>query len=142
MYFSLRFVLWLKWSDERLIYENLDQNYWKNKVSDDKAAKLWKPLIVFKNNVEGKILSFDPSSSGLFLKRLGPSSNYKTTLSKFHEAKVYSSNETAISWRSEHLLKFKCQFDLFYLPFDTQTCFVEVILTSFTIALFSKLQNF
>ena len=129
MYFSLRFVLWLKWSDSRLIYENLDEYLWKNKVSNDKAARLWTPLIVFKNNMEGKILAFDPSKSNLFIDRLGPRTNYKTPLSQFHEAKLYSSNETAIYWRSEHLLKFKCQFDLFYLPFDTQTCFVEVSLT-------------
>ena len=126
MYFSLRFSLWLAWYDSRLYFENLDEDYWKNKISKDKAEKMWMPLIVFKNNMEGKILTFDPSSSDLFLKRLGSRRNIKTPLSKFHEAKVYSSNETAILWRSEHLLKFKCQFDLFYLPFDTQTCFVEV----------------
>ena len=125
MYFSLRFVLWLKWSDDRLTYENL----WKNEVSNDKAARLWTPLIVFKNNIDGKILAFDPSSPSLFLKRLSSRKNLETPLSRFHEAQLYSSNETAIYWRSEHLLKFRCQFDLFYLPFDTQTCFVEVSLT-------------
>ena len=129
MYFSLRFVLWLKWSDSRLIYENLDENHWKNKVSNDMAAKLWTPWIVFKNNIDGKILAFDPSSPSLFLKRLSSRKNLETPLSRFHEAQLYSSNETAIYWRSEHLLKFKCRFDLFYLPFDTQTCFVEVSLT-------------
>ena len=126
MFFSLRFTLWLKWYDSRLTYENLDEDYWKNKISEDKAVKLWTPLIVFKNNVEGKILTFHPSSSDLFLKKLSSRRNYKTPLSKIHEAKVYSSNETAIQWRSEHLLKFKCQFDLYYLPFDNQTCYVEV----------------
>ena len=68
MYFSLRFVLWLKWSYDRLTYENLDENHWKKELSNDKAAKLWTPLIVFKNNIEGKILAFDPSSPSLFLK--------------------------------------------------------------------------
>ena len=127
MYFSLRFVLWSKWFDSRLFYENVDEEYWKNKVTEEKAKKLWTPLIVFKNNMEGKILTFDPSSSDLFLSRQGSRRNNATTpLSQFHEAKVYSPNETAIYWRSEHLLKFKCQFDMFYLPFDTQTCLVEV----------------
>ena len=78
MYFSLRFVLWLKWSDDRLTYENL----WKNEVSNDKAAKLWTPLIVFKNNIEGKILKFDPSSPSLFLKRLSSRKNFDTPLSQ------------------------------------------------------------
>ena len=126
MYFSLRFVLWSKWFDSRLLYENVDEEYWKNKVTEEKAKKLWTPLIVFKNNMEGKILTFDPSSSDLFLSQQGSRRNNTTPLSQFHEAKVSSPNETAIYWRSEHLLKFKCQFDMFYLPFDTQTCLVEV----------------
>ena len=126
MYFSLRFVLWSKWFDSRVLYENVDEEYWKNKVKEEKAKKLWTPLIVFKNNMEGKILTFDPSSSDLYLSQQGSRRNNTTPLSQFHEGKVSSPNETAIYWRSEHLLKFKCQFDMFYLPFDTQTCLVEV----------------
>ena len=124
MYVSLRFILWLKWIDTRLGYENLAEKYYRNKISDDKAAKLWKPLVVFKNNVEGQNLQFEPSTSDIFLNRTGGST--EAPLEQAYEAEVYASNETEIIWRSTHLMKFKCQFDLYYLPFDNQTCFVEV----------------
>ena len=41
MYFSLRFVLWLRWKDDRLTFENLDETYYHNKLSEDEASKLW-----------------------------------------------------------------------------------------------------
>ena len=124
MYISIRFVLWLTWIDSRLLYENLDEDYYRNRLSKENAARLWTPTIILKNSLEGKNLQFDPSNTNLFLGRLGNSS--QAPLNQAYEAKMYSANETNIIWRSGHLLKFKCQFDLFYLPLDNQTCFIQV----------------
>ena len=81
-------------------------------------------MIVFENSKEGKVLKFDQSSSDMFLYREGESKD--APLKQWDEARIYPSNETKIAWRSENLLKFKCAFDLHYLPFDTQTCYVKV----------------
>ena len=124
MYFSLRFKLWLRWIDDRLGYQNLYQHRYQNKIPDELATKLWKPMIVFENSKEGKVLKFDQSSSDMFLYREGESKD--APLKQWDEARIYPSNETKIAWRSENLLKFKCAFDLHYLPFDTQTCYVKV----------------
>ena len=124
MYFSLRFKLWLRWIDNRLGYQNLYQHRYQNKIPDELATKLWKPMIVFENSKEGKVLKFDQSSSDMFLYREGESKD--APLKQWDEARIYPSNETKIAWRSENLLKFKCAFDLHYLPFDTQTCYVKV----------------
>ena len=119
MYFSMRFRLWLKWIDQRQCHENLAEEWFQNKLPDNQATKLWKPMISFKNNVEGKMLKFHPTSSDIFLKKTGQSQVAEPH--HYHEAKVYASNETDIIWSSAHLMKFKCQFDLFFLPFDNQT---------------------
>ena len=124
MYISIRFVLWLKWIDSRLLYENLDEDYFRNRLSKENAARLWTPTVILKNSMEGKNLQFDPSHTNLFLDRHGNSS--QAPLNQAYEAKMYSANKTSIIWRSGHLLKFKCQFDLFYLPLDNQTCFIQV----------------
>ena len=133
MYFSLRFVLWLRWKDNRLTFENLDETYYHNKLSENEASKLWTPVIQLKNNQEGKVLKFD-SSSEMFLRR-NQTSIKVAPLDQAFDAKVYESNETEIIWMSTHLLKFKCQFDLYYLPFDNQTCYVEVSHYLITISL-------
>ena len=127
MYFSLRFVLWLKWIDNRLGYQNLDDYIYHihNVLPEEKANKLWKPLIVFQNNDESRVLQFDPSSDGIFVNKTGKST--ETKLNDLKEAKIFNPHETEVVWRGVHLLRFKCHFDLYYLPFDTQTCFVEVI---------------
>merc|ERR1711974_567455 len=61
----------------------------------------------------------------MFLRR-NQTSMKVAPLDQAFDAKVYESNETEIIWMSTHLLKFKCQFDLYYLPFDNQTCYVEL----------------
>ena len=47
-------------------------------------------------------------------------------LEQIDEAYVYKSNETELVWRSPHFHQFNCDFDLLYIPFDQQTCYLEV----------------
>ena len=124
MYFSLKFNIWLGWSDNRLEYHNLNKHYHENAISREFARSLWKPEIVFENNLERQTLRYNPMSSLLMLARNGHWS--ETTLSQLEEARIYNSNETIILMQTIHLLKFKCSFEMFYFPFDHQTCVVQV----------------
>ena len=124
MYFSLRFVVWLKWIDSRLKYQNLHEDHYKNVVSEETAIKLWKPMLIFDNSIPQHILKYDPSSSDVLIVRNGDSQ--PATLSQWDEAREYNSKETEIMWKTVHLLKFSCLFDLFYFPFDQQKCFAHV----------------
>ena len=124
MYFSLRFNVWLKWVDERLQYQNLDEDAYENVVPEMVAAQLWLPALYFKNSIEEQILNYD-SSSEILIWRNGHSK--KAPLSQLNEAQVYNSSETLLKWtKFNQFKKFKCNFDLYYLPFDNQTCLVEV----------------
>ena len=124
MYFSLRFNVWLKWVDERLQYQNLDEDAYENVVPEMVAAQLWLPTLYFKNSIEGQILNYD-SSSEIMIFRNGDSK--QAPLSQLNEAKVYNSSETQLKWtKFNQFKKFKCKFNLYYLPFDDQTCLVEV----------------
>ena len=123
MYFSLRFSVWLKWIDARLQYHNLDADVYENVVPEMVAAQLWLPALYFKNSIEEQILNYD-SSSEILIWRNGHSK--KAPLSQLNEAKIYNSSQTLLEWTSVQFKKFKCKFDLYYLPFDNQTCVVEV----------------
>ena len=124
MSFTLRFNIWLKWIDNRLHYQNLNYDYYQNVIPEDQASKLWKPILLFKNSNEGQILEFDPATSDIMMKR--NSASFESPLSQKAEARVYQSNETELRWSSVQFKKFKCKFDLYYLPFDHQTCYVQV----------------
>ena len=54
------------------------------------------------------------------------SKGIKSALEQIDEAWVYKSNETELLWSSLHFLQFNCDFDLFYIPFDQQTCYAEI----------------
>ena len=56
MYFSLKFNIWLGWSDNRLEYHNLNKHYHENAISREFARSLWKPEIVFENNLKRRTL--------------------------------------------------------------------------------------
>ena len=51
MYFSLKFSIWLKWSDNRLEYQNLNEDHFQNIVSKEVAAELWKPVLILENYI-------------------------------------------------------------------------------------------
>ena len=128
MYFSLKFNVWLEWKDGRLTFLNLKENPFKNEISEKVIKRLWRPKLVFVNSnskaTEKQILQYNPYSSVLMLIRDGPGS--EAPLSQWDEAKVYSSNMTKLLWRSLHFMSFTCNFDMFYFPFDSQTCFAQV----------------
>ena len=125
MYFSLKFNVWLKWMDTRLRYHNLNSNPFLNVVPKDLTKDLWTPLLVFENNKERHILTFDERSSVIML--VGNGLAKQISFYQPDEARVYNSNETDIVGRTQHFMKFHCNFDLHYIPFDTQTCYLEVI---------------
>ena len=124
MSFSLRFNVWLKWTDTRLIFQNLNEDHYQNVIPEYKATKLWKPMLEFKNSNEGQILTYHSSSSDMLVVRNGVGK--VAPPSQWDEGRLFNSSETEILWRSAHLMKFKCHLDLYFFPFDYQTCHVKV----------------
>ena len=120
----MKFNVWLKWMDDRLQYQNLNKHQFWNAIPSDLAKKIWKPHLVFENNDNRQILKYVESSSVLMLVRKGHASG--ASLEQIDEARVYKSNETELVLRSLHFLKFNCDFDVTYIPFDRQTCYAEV----------------
>ena len=128
MYFSLKFSIWLKWSDNRLEYQNLNEDNFQNIVSKEVAAELWKPVLILENYIGDKVggqrLEYSPLFSDVMLVRNGE--GVSAGLSLLHEAKLYNSCKTEILLKSHQFLRFECQMDLLYFPFDDQKCHVKV----------------
>ena len=124
MYFLLKFDVWLRWIDSRLQYQDLDKDHYLNILSEKEISQIWTPTLVFENSNEGQLLKFDPSTSEIMVKANGRSK--EAPISQLAEGKVSNASETDLRWLSFHIKKFKCEFDLYYLPFDLQTCKVKV----------------
>ena len=102
----------------------MNEDHYQNVISDKEAINLWKPVLEFTNSNEEQVLKYDLLTSDMMIRRSG--SSIKAPQSQKDEARVFNSSETEITWRTVHFKKFKCQFDLYYLPFDQQTCYVKV----------------
>ena len=130
MYFSLKFNIWLRWKDQRIGYEFLKQDSFENEIEEKIAEELWKPILIFENHkereIERQLLRYSPIQSIMMAQKNGQSTG--NPLFQIYEARLYSPNETEILWRSRHYKKFKCHFNMFYFPFDHQTCYVKVLL--------------
>ena len=124
MLVSLKLNVKLTWTDDRIRFQNLRKHFFQNKLSDDMATKIWIPQPIFANNHDRVAIEYMPSSSDIFLVRNGSST--EAPLSQKDEAKVYHPNETRIILRTMHHMKFKCQFNLAYFPFDYQICYAVV----------------
>ena len=58
-----------KWRDYRLGYHNLKDVYKKNVVLEYMVNDLWKPILVFANNNQQKIIEYGPSSCVMMIQR-------------------------------------------------------------------------
>ena len=128
LYLTLKFKVWIKWKDTRLQYEDLKTHHFKNSIRENVALKLWKPALLFENHRERdnekQVLKYSPLPSIMMLVKNGHGK--EAPISQIYETKLYSPNETELLWRSRHYMRFKCDFNLFYFPFDHQTCYVRV----------------
>ena len=125
MTYSMKFNVWLEWTDGRIQFQNLNDESHLNKISDEVAMNIWIPKPVFQNNKNRAAIKYEPSSSVIMLIKNGTSG--ASPLLQMDEAKVFKSEETKLRMRTIHFLDFQCDFNLQYFPFDHQTCFVEVI---------------
>ena len=100
----MKFNVELKWTDNRLQYQNLNKHQFWNAIPSNLANEIWKPHLVFENNDNRQILKYVESSSVLMLVRKGHASG--TSLEQIDEAWVYQSNETELIWRSLHFHQF------------------------------------
>ena len=128
MYFLIKMNIWLTWMDNRLSFQNLDTDCFENIVPFEMADKIWKPKLIFSNHnerdTERQVLEYNPLSSTLMICRNG--NGTKAGISELHEARVYTSNEAVFWLRTSHYTKFNCKFNLYYFPFDRQSCFVQL----------------
>ena len=114
--------------DERLKFQNLKKSSFQNEIPQKLAVELWKPYLYFENHNENKrenqLLGYIDGFTSMMIKRNG--TGKQVQLSHINEAMNYSSRDTKILMHSFHFLKFTCDFDMHYFPFDHQACFVQV----------------
>ena len=122
---ELTYVMTLSWIDSKMIYLNLlDNSTVEHLVVDLSSAAdiIWTPLsrLTHSNSIVGTVL-YEEESKELQVHLLNKPSVVGKAENSFEEA-TYDGGYGTLSVRIKLVGIYKCRFDLFRFPFDTQVC--------------------
>ena len=126
--FSCKFILSFEWKDERLEYQNLQEDYNKNQLNEEAKNRVWLPRPTFTNTAGNEQVILDIRSQ-LFIKSQGSFIYAEEEITD--ETRVYKGNENPIFYTRSYSVYFLCDYDLRLYPFDTQTCTIVLDLPVF-----------
>ena len=119
MAFSVKFTLTSKWFDRRLTFNNLHDDEFLNEIDYTLFEKLWVPIFIFENTKDKFTTRFDQKAK-IFIEKRGNFSLAPETSTE--EIAYYDGSENIIRYTRNFYLRFKCQFELQFYPFDRQMC--------------------
>ena len=131
MKFTCKLELEVKWKDWRITFNHLKAR--GNVLSSQKAQSLWIPDLVFFNSRDSDEDDIDIESGKnqqISIKREGEGK--WLDISNVMEEKVYKGKENSIVFNALYVNQFQCDYNLRKYPFDTQTCTIDLEVTSAT----------
>ena len=121
-FFTIKWTLMKKWHNSQLTYQNLKRNPNKNKMSADDTERMWKSWMVFENvqhkddmkkTDEKHIMTIIPSEEFHF--ELSDKTNFRRT-------RLFKGDKNVIVHKKQYNVKWICDFDMTWYPFDNQIC--------------------
>ncbi|TRY79427.1 hypothetical protein TCAL_10764 [Tigriopus californicus] len=119
--FKVKILLQLRWRDPRLLYANLKNITFSNKIFDPR--QIWTPRIIFENTDTNKEIMEEEFS--LFVEQL-TSEGQNSHLSATREALVFNGSENNILMAATLAQEFHCEYTLNNFPFDVQRCSIRI----------------
>ena len=126
-YFRTKFVITRKWRDQRVTFQNLQNNTELNPINPDERSLLWKPWTIF-NNIEdrGKYAMTDVEQEW----RVIPNSKYDFAHAEnsfLHNTYLFDGPSNMISYEISYTVEWLCDFHMEWFPFDTQSCTMQFL---------------
>ncbi|XP_069974618.1 uncharacterized protein [Penaeus vannamei] len=121
---NVEFTVELSWNDPRPKYYNLGDTLEWNKLSSRDRERIWRPVLNFPNVYDGNIKQL---SHELYLNKKGTA--LKPNYNDVRMDTVYAGKSADIIQKQHYSAVFACSFDVFYYPFDTQRCYLQLQLS-------------
>ena len=126
--YKIKFLFEVQWFDQRLSFQNLGNDTYRNIIGTDEKKQIWTPPLSFNNSDKTTSLTIDRSvdepSVNIYVKRSG---RWKVAPPSYlHEAYLYKGSENPLIMRTEYNLKVQCVYLLSFYPFDHQLCRMQV----------------
>ena len=120
--FKTKMTIGRYWFNPQLTYLDLHKSDDKNDLTLDDKNLMWIPRTVFHNLESGKGLQ---KTDKLDVLRIIPNSVFEFERSEKTEnknARIFKGSNNGLSYQREFSVKWMCDFDLAWYPFDSQIC--------------------
>ena len=124
-YLELKFKISLEWRDARIMFYNLKVNEDMNTLTLDEQLSIWTPTIVFWNT-KNQLRTINDRNTLASISRNGNGSIIGKEVNE--DIEVYSGAENKITISRVYSVKFFCEYQMAWYPFDQQTCRVEMVM--------------
>ena len=126
-FFTAKFTIIRKWRNSQLTYQNLKRNPIKNKLSTNDFGRMWKPYVIFQN-----IRHRDDykKTDVLDVLTIIPNQEFNFELSdrtQFRNKRLFKGDENIIDFQQQWSVRWVCNFDMHWYPFDNQICTMEML---------------
>ena len=121
-YLQTKILFVRKWLNSQLTYQDLNRDPTKNLISSEDRKRMWNPWTVFDNIKQKedvkptdapKIMMIIPNRAFHF--EMDEKTNFRNT-------RLFRGEENIIQYQKERVVKWVCDFDLRWYPFDVQNC--------------------
>jgi hypothetical protein len=107
------------WYDDRHTYVNLKEEADLNTLTSVEKDDIWKPFIVFSNTKTQKTVLNDQK----VIASIGKKGDHKAgDITEAIKTYYFKGGENTITFSRIYDIKFICEYDMAWYPFDVQTC--------------------
>ena len=128
----IQFEICLEWNETRATYQNLKTKTAMNVLKEEDKTDLWLPLVIYDNTDQKETTRLGKRSewrTEVNVKRVGNFS--RGGLEQVDEVELFGGDENPLIMKQVYTHRFQCEYHLEFYPFDTQTCSIEMVLSSY-----------
>ena len=123
-YIELKYQLSMNWRDARVQFHNLKVDEVMNSLSLEEQLSLWTPIIVFWNTKQ-QLKSLNDQDSFASVRRSGKGTIIDRSMNS--DIEVFKGKENEITFSRVYSMKFYCDYQMAWYPFDIQTCSIQMV---------------
>ena len=129
----VKYILYMQWTDLRLTFRNLQEDFKSNRLTFAQMDLLWFPILTFTNTNDNEKVIMDEETKMMVIKKGKPS---YSAITDVDENSIYKGNDNNLLYNRTYTKRFRCDFKLALYPFDTQYCQLEMSIDKSFIDLF------
>ena len=123
-YLKLKFMISLQWMDARVSFYNIKMDETLNSLSLGEQLSLWTPTLIFWNT-EKQLKTVNDEKSFASILRSGNGSIIDRAVNE--DIELFTGDDNMITISRVYSIKFFCEYQMHWYPFDQQTCSIELI---------------